>query len=69
MQQVEFRVNGMSCGACEDRIVKALGRVDGVVRSAADHRAGQVRVVFDATRTSKDSVQACIEHTGYPVSP
>ena len=69
MQQVEFRVNGMSCGACEQRIVKALARVDGVMRSAADHRAGQVRVVFDATRTSRDDVQSCIERAGYTVSP
>ncbi len=69
MQQVEFRVRGMSCGACEQRIMRALARVDGVVRSAADHRAGQVKVVFDATRTSREAVRSCIEQAGYTALP
>lgn len=68
MQQIEFRVSGMSCSACEQRIEKALARVDGIVRSAADHQAGGVRVVFDPTRTSKEAVRSCIEQAGYEVS-
>jgi copper chaperone CopZ len=69
MQRVQFRVGGMSCGACEQRIVKALARVDGVAHSSADHRTGHVRVVFDTTRTSRDAVLWCIERAGYTVSP
>ncbi|MGH2669742.1 MAG: heavy-metal-associated domain-containing protein [bacterium] len=68
MQQIEFRVSGMSCTGCEQRIQKALSRVDGVVRSSADHHAGRVRVVFDPTRTSKEAVRSCIERAGYEVS-
>jgi copper chaperone CopZ len=69
MQQSEFRVRGMSCGACEQRIAKALARVEGVLRSAADHRAAQVRVVFDPTRTSEHALRSCIEQAGYEVAP
>ncbi len=68
MQQIEFRVSGMSCSACEQRIEKALARVEGVLRSAADYRAAQVRVVFDPTRTSEEAVRSCIEQVGYEVS-
>ena len=68
MQQIEFRVSGMSCRACEQRIETALARVDGVARSDADHRAGQVRVMFDPTRTSEQSVRSRIEQAGYEVS-
>lgn len=68
MQQIEFHVSAMSCSACEQRIEKALARVEGVVRSAADHGAGQVRVVFDPTRTSEQAVRSCIEQAGYEVS-
>ena len=68
MQQIEFRVSGMSCRACEERIEKALARVEGVVRSAADHRAGQVWVVFDPTRTFEQAVRSRIEQAGYEVS-
>lgn len=69
MEQIELRVNGMSCRACEQRIEKALAQVDGVLRSAADHRAGQVRVVFDPARASQKSVRSRIEQAGYEVLP
>ena len=68
MKQVELRVNGMTCGACEQRIQRALAQVDGVVRSAADHRAARVKVVFDPARTSAQAVQARITQVGYEVA-
>lgn len=59
MQQIEFHVSDMSCSACEQRIEKALARVEGVVRSAADHGAGQVRVVSTSrARPSKPFARA-----------
>ena len=69
MQQVKLRVKGMSCGACEQRIQRALAQVDGVVQSAADHRAAQVRVMFDPARTSEHDVRSCVERAGYTVAP
>ena len=69
MQQVELRVKGMSCGACEQRIQRALAQVDGVVQSAADHRAAQVRVLFDPARTSEHDVRSSVERAGYTVAP
>ena len=69
MEQVDLRVTGMSCGACEQRIEKALTRIDGVLRSAADHQAARVRVMFDPARTSESAVRSCIERTGYSVGP
>ena len=67
MEQVELRVNGMTCMACERRIERALAQVDGVVRSAADHRAAMVKVVYDPARTSAETVQARIKQAGYEV--
>ena len=67
MEQLELHVNGMTCGACEQRIQRALAQIDGVMRSAADHRAARVKVVFDPARTSAESVQARIKQAGYEV--
>ena len=67
MDQLELRVNGMTCKACERRIERALAQVDGVVRSAADHRAAMVKVVYDPARTSAETVQARIKQAGYEV--
>ena len=68
MEQLELRVTGMSCTVCEQRIQRALARLGGVARSAADHRAAHVRVVFDPTRTSPQAVRARIEEAGYEVT-
>ena len=67
MEQLELRVNGMTCRGCEQRIERALLQVDGVVRSSADHRAARVKVVFDPARTSRQGVQARITQAGYEV--
>jgi len=68
MEQLELRVNGMTCAGCEQRIQRALAQIDGVVRSAADHRAARVKVVFDPARTSPQAVQARIKQAGYEVA-
>jgi copper chaperone CopZ len=68
MEELELRVNGMTCTACERRIERALARVDGVMRSGADHRAARVKVVFDPARTSAQIVQARIKQAGYEVA-
>src|SRR2546428_12253227 len=68
MEQLKLRVNGMTCGACEQRIERVLAQLDGVVRSAADHRAARVKVVFDPARTSAQTVQARIKQAGYEVA-
>jgi copper chaperone CopZ len=68
MEQLELRVAGMRCTACEQRIQRVLAEVDGVVRSAADHRAAQVTVVFDPARASAETVQDRIKQAGYEVA-
>jgi len=69
MKQLELKVSGMTCTGCEQRIAKALSRLEGVVRSTANHQTGQVRVVFDTARISEQAVRSVIEQTGYEVSP
>jgi copper chaperone CopZ len=68
MEQLELTVSGMTCTACEQRIAKALSRVDGVVRATADHRTGHVRVVFDGARVFEETVRRTVERAGYEVS-
>jgi copper chaperone CopZ len=69
MQQLDLHVTGMTCNACEQRIERALARIDGVAQSAADHRTARVRVMFDSARTSEGAVRSCIQRAGYEVAP
>lgn len=69
MKEITFQVKGMSCGGCEQRIRTVLARVEGVVRSAADHRAEEVRVLFDQNRVAEETLRFSIEQAGYEVLP
>ena len=69
MKQVDLRVSGMTCRACEQRIERALSKIEGVALSAADHRAAQVRVMFDPAQTSERALRECVERAGYTVAP
>ncbi len=67
MEQATFQVRGMHCAACAQRIQQVLSRLAGVKRSRADHRRGEVRVIFDSARTSEAVVRACLEQAGCEV--
>ncbi len=67
MEQRAFQVRGLHCAACAHRIQQALARLAGVQRSRADHRRGEVWVVFDPARTPEAAVRACLERAGYEV--
>ncbi len=68
MEHLTLRVIGMHCGACENRIQKALSRLEGIRRSSADHKNGEVRVVFDPVHTSLDAIRATIGRADYRVA-
>lgn len=67
MKEIKLQVKGMSCNGCEQRIQKVLARMEGILRSAADHQAEEVRVVFDPSRISEQALRSTIEQAGYEV--
>ena len=67
MEERILRVSGMSCSGCEQRFVTVLSRIEGVVRSSADHTTGEVRVVLDPGRNSEEAISDAIERAGYAV--
>jgi copper chaperone CopZ len=67
-EHVTLQVEGMTCTGCEQRLGKALRRVDGVREAAVDHRTGQVRVRFDPAVTDRAALTAQIDTAGYSVT-
>ncbi len=67
MEQLVLKVDGMTCTACENRIQRALGKLEGVKQAKADHQAGEVRVLVDPAKTPAEAVRACITDAGYEV--
>ena len=69
MEQITLQIKGMHCAGCEQRIEKALTRLEGVRSSRADHRSGEVEVVFEPSRTPEEALRSCITQAGFEVSP
>lgn len=65
--EISVQVRGMTCEGCEERIVSALERLDGVRDGDADHRRGEVRVRFDPDRVTRLAIRERIEFAGYEV--
>jgi copper chaperone len=63
-----FEVRGMGCSGCENRLKTVLGRTEGVIKAAADHRTGQVSVRFDEQRVDEHAVRERISGAGYEVA-
>lgn len=68
MQNLAIKVNGMHCTGCEERIARAIGAMDGIVRVAADHTLSEVRVVLDPMRITDAAIRSAIEKLGYEVT-
>jgi len=67
-ENVTLQVEGMTCTGCEQRLGKALRRVDGVREATADHRTGQVRVCFDPAVTDRAALADQVDNAGYSVT-
>ena len=63
-----LKVEGMTCGGCERRIIANLGKLEGVVAVEADSELGQVRVaVASGNSGASSAASAKISELGYTV--
>lgn len=45
MKETQFKVNGMVCEGCENRVKNALSTLDGVESVDASHKTGIITVI------------------------
>jgi copper chaperone len=67
-EELILKVSGMTCGGCESAIRRVLSMVEGVASATASYQAGEVRVVFDASKTTRATIERAIETAGYEVA-
>lgn len=65
--RIVLYAQGMTCGACEARISKALTGLPGVVLAQASLESGRVSIEYDADLVDLPSLKRAIEAAGYPV--
>ncbi len=62
---VDFRVEGMTCGHCEQAVTRAVQSVDPAARVTVDRTADRVAVESAA---DADALRRAIEAEGYAVN-
>jgi mercuric ion transport protein len=68
IQQVEFKINGMTCEACTETINLALSKVPGVLEYKTDFKTGSSTVKFDNSKTKEQAITDAVNETGYKVA-
>lgn len=66
-KKTTLKVEGMSCGHCEKRVVDAVSRVAGVKSCKASAEKGQVTLTGDVNDDILAAVRAAIAEAGYKV--
>lgn len=68
MEQISFKVEGMSCSHCKAAVEKALKSTQGVEDAVADLSAKLVKVSYDPGKVSRDVLVRAIQDAGYEVT-
>jgi cation-transporting ATPase V len=66
--ELDFEVEGMTCGSCAVRIERVLGRQPGVASAQVNFATGKARVAPGAAVDVGD-LQTAVERIGYRISP
>ncbi|MBA4494885.1 heavy metal translocating P-type ATPase [Paenactinomyces guangxiensis] len=64
-KQTTFKVTGMTCAACANRIEKGLNRVEGVTEANVNFTLETAKVSYDPEKTNINQLEEKIESLGY----
>lgn len=67
MENVELKIDGMTCSGCVNSIQNALYRQDGVNKAVADIENSLVMVEFDPAVIKRDGLVEAIADAGFDV--
>jgi sulfite exporter TauE/SafE len=65
MQKRSFRIGGMTCVNCQNRIEKKLKETAGIQAATVNYNTGEAIVTYDAAKINFDEISAQIEKLGY----
>ena len=66
-QQVKFKIQGMTCEACERHIDSELSKVAGVLAYETSYADKSSLVTFDPSKVNVKTIEKAISKTGYKV--
>ena len=66
MEELKFRIDGMMCNGCENRVQNAIKTIEGVENVIANHTDGTVIVTLNK-KIDRTIIKEKIEDIGYEV--
>lgn len=67
VNQVILPIGGMTCAACSQRVEKAIGKLEGVVKVSVNLATEKATVEYDPHGIKLSSIKKCVEDIGYQV--
>ena len=67
-EQIELKVNGMTCGACSKTVKSALLKVAGVKDAVVSHEEGKAVVIIEKGKVKADEIIKAVENAGFSAS-
>jgi copper chaperone CopZ len=64
-KKASFKLEGMTCGSCSDKVKASISELDGVILAAVDYQTGAVEIAFDEKKTSLKKLEEKLIGTGY----
>ena len=65
--KASFKLEGLTCGSCSEKVSTELKTVTGIILSAVDYQSGRVEIAYDNSKTSVKSLEAALQKTGYKI--
>ncbi len=65
---LQLNVEGMTCQTCNNHVVNAVQKLNGVIKANANYKTGKANVRFDKTKTSTKDIINAINSSSYKVT-
>ncbi|MDY0073172.1 MAG: heavy-metal-associated domain-containing protein [Thauera sp.] len=65
MAEVEFKVEGMTCGGCVKNVTAVLQKLPGVSAAEVSLAEAKAKVSHDPAQISVDALRAAVEDAGF----
>lgn len=62
-----FKIEGMTCSACANRVEKVTKKIDGVIDSNVNFATEKLTIIVDSDKVTIGDIRASVEKAGYSV--
>lgn len=63
--KASFKLDGMTCGSCSDKVKASLKGLEGVILAAVDYQTGAVEIAFDNKKIDMKTLEKTLVDSGY----